>query len=104
MVDIAISYLGMNTQIKRISLSSYFFEEITRNFQLTYRNIAMDNWFISIPLTDKHLKIPINFPVVGTIWRNKLEILPELLELRSQSVGTSMCCLDQAETVLSYKT
>ncbi|GFQ79412.1 DDE_Tnp_1_7 domain-containing protein [Trichonephila clavata] len=53
---------------------------------------------------DKLLKIPMNFTVVGTIRENKPEILPQLLELRFRSVGTSMYCFDQAKTILSYET
>ncbi|GFQ94205.1 hypothetical protein TNCT_301661 [Trichonephila clavata] len=63
----------------------------------------MDNWFTSIPLDDKLLKIPMTFTVVGTIRKNKRESLPVLLELRSQSVGASMHHLYQAKTLLSYK-
>ncbi|GFR31965.1 DDE_Tnp_1_7 domain-containing protein [Trichonephila clavata] len=53
---------------------------------------------------DKLLKIALNFTVVATIEENKREIPPELLELRSRSVGTSMFCFDQDKTILSYKT
>ncbi|GFR00710.1 retrovirus-related Pol polyprotein from transposon 412 [Trichonephila clavata] len=45
---------------------------------------------------DKLLNIPMNFAVVGTIRENKQEIPPELFELRSRSVGTSMYWFDQA--------
>ncbi|GFQ77444.1 DDE_Tnp_1_7 domain-containing protein [Trichonephila clavata] len=53
---------------------------------------------------DKLLKIPMYFTVVGTIRENKREIPPEILDMRSRSVGTSMYCFDQAKTHLSYKT
>ncbi|GFQ95293.1 DDE_Tnp_1_7 domain-containing protein [Trichonephila clavata] len=96
----AIPYLGLNTQTKGVHLLSYFVKELTKNIQGTNQNIIMDNWFTSIPLADKLLKIPINFTVVGTIWKNKGEIPPELLELRSQRVGTSMYCFDQAKTLI----
>ncbi|GFW82560.1 hypothetical protein TNCV_1794531 [Trichonephila clavipes] len=39
---------------------------------------------------DKLLKIPMDFTFVGTIWKNKREIPPELLELQTRSLGTSM--------------
>ncbi|GFQ80124.1 hypothetical protein TNCT_527061 [Trichonephila clavata] len=64
----------------------------------------MDNWLTSIPLPDQLLKIPMNSPVVGNIQKNKREILSERLELRSRSVGNSMIYLEQAKTLLSYKT
>ncbi|GFQ84097.1 DDE_Tnp_1_7 domain-containing protein [Trichonephila clavata] len=55
---------------------------------------------------DKLLKVPMNFPVVGIIRENKQEIPPELLELRSRSVRTSMCIvlIKLYKILLSYKT
>lgn len=100
----AIPYLGSNTQTKNMPLASYFVEELTKNIQGTNRNITMDNWFTSIPLAENLLKNPMNLTIVGTVRKNKREIPPELLELRSRSVGTSMYCFDQAKTLLSYKT
>ncbi|GFY46508.1 DDE_Tnp_1_7 domain-containing protein [Trichonephila inaurata madagascariensis] len=83
-------HLGSNTQIKGVPLSSYFVEELTRSVQGNNRNFTMDNWFTSIPLTDKLLKIPMNFTVAGTIRKNKREILPGLFELQTRSVETFM--------------
>ncbi|GFW32796.1 CCHC-type domain-containing protein [Trichonephila clavipes] len=45
----------------------------------------MDNRFMSIPLADKLLKIPMNFTVVRCIRNNKREFPPDRLELRSRS-------------------
>ncbi|GFQ77718.1 DDE_Tnp_1_7 domain-containing protein [Trichonephila clavata] len=82
---------------------SYFVEELSRSIQGSNRNMTMNNWFTSILLDDKLVKIPMHFTVVGSIRENKQEILPELLELRSRSVGTSMYYFDQVKTLLSYK-
>ncbi|GFQ83135.1 hypothetical protein TNCT_176521 [Trichonephila clavata] len=70
----------MNRKSKRL-LSSCFVEELARSIRRYNRNITMDNWFTSIPLDEKLLKIPLNFTVVVTIRENKRENPPELLEL-----------------------
>ncbi|GFR02351.1 DDE_Tnp_1_7 domain-containing protein [Trichonephila clavata] len=86
----AIACLGSNTQTEGVPVSSYFVEKLTRSIQRTNQKITMDNWLTSIPLADKPLKVPLNFTVVGTIRKNKRNVPPELLKLRSRSVGTSM--------------
>ncbi|GBL77143.1 hypothetical protein AVEN_12775-1 [Araneus ventricosus] len=64
----------------------------------------MDNWFTLIPLAEKLLMSPMNLTILGTVQKNKREIPPELLQLRSRSIGTVTYCFDKAKTLLSYKT
>ncbi|GFT41406.1 DDE_Tnp_1_7 domain-containing protein [Nephila pilipes] len=100
----AIPYLGSHTQTKGIPFASYFVKESTRSIQGTNRNITTNNWFASISLAEKLLMTPINLTIVGTLKKNEREIPPELLQLRSRTVGISLYCFDQAKTLLSYKT
>ncbi|GFS31709.1 DDE_Tnp_1_7 domain-containing protein, partial [Nephila pilipes] len=100
----AIPYLGSHIQTKGFPPTSYFMEELTRSIQVTNKNITMDNWFTSVSLADKLLMKPINLTIVGTLPKNKREIPPELLQLRSRSVGISTYCFDQHKPLLSYKT
>ncbi|GFT00432.1 DDE_Tnp_1_7 domain-containing protein [Nephila pilipes] len=84
---------------KGIPLASYF-EELTKSIQGTNRNIMIDNLFTSIPLAEKLLMKPMNLINTGTLKKNKKGIPPELLQLRSQSVGTPMYCFDQVKTLV----
>ncbi|GFS73720.1 DDE_Tnp_1_7 domain-containing protein [Nephila pilipes] len=79
----AISYLDSHTQAKGIPLTSYFIEDFTRSIHGTNRNITMDNWFASIPLSEKKFMQPMYLTIVGALRKNKKVILPELLQLRS---------------------
>ncbi|GFT64620.1 mannose-1-phosphate guanyltransferase alpha-A [Nephila pilipes] len=50
-----IQYLDSLTKTKGISLVSYFVEELTKRIQGTNRNIRIDDWFTSLPLSEKLL-------------------------------------------------
>jgi hypothetical protein len=55
------------------------------------RNVAVDNWFTSVPLAMKLVKDH-NLTLLGTIRKNKKEITPQLVQTKNKAVNTSIFC------------
>lgn len=64
------------------------------------RNLTMDNWYTSLPLTDYLLTKKIT--VLGTIKKNKAEIPKEFLPNKSRAVGSTLFGFQKEKMMLSY--
>lgn len=99
----ASPYLGKSTKTNGVPLANYFVELLTRPVWGTNRNITMDNWFTNIPLGNKLLEAPFKLTIVGTLRKNKPQIPPQLLDIKSRSCKTSMAVFTENSTLISYK-
>ncbi|GBL93801.1 hypothetical protein AVEN_153579-1 [Araneus ventricosus] len=64
------------------------------------RNLTMDNWYTSYPLSQELLKKKIT--VVGTLRKNKKEIPPILLHSKKREVCSSLFAFQKDTTIVSY--
>jgi hypothetical protein len=65
------------------------------------RNVTVDNWFTSVPLSMKLLKDH-NLTILETIGKNKKEIPPQLVQTRNKAVNTNIFCFRKLMTMVSY--
>src|SRR5215469_7131658 len=65
------------------------------------RNVTVDNWFTSVPLSMKLLKDH-NLTLLGTIRKNKKEITPQLVQTKNKVINTSIFCFRKEMTIVSY--
>lgn len=64
------------------------------------RNLTVDNWYTSYPLSQELLKKKIT--VVGTLRKNKKEIPPILLDSKKREVCSSLFAFQKDTTLVSY--
>jgi len=67
----------------------------------TGRNVTMDNWYSSIPLSLDLLKNR-NLTMVGTIVTNKREILPCFLDTKKRTLNSSVFGYGEDILLTSY--
>nr|CAI5866085.1 unnamed protein product [Callosobruchus analis] len=84
--DTAAPYLGKKTNTEGLPLAEYFVKSVLQPFEGSFRNLTMDNWFTSVSLADQLLKGPYKTTLIGTIRKNKLEIPPEMLDIKNRKV------------------
>lgn len=101
MID-AAPYLGKKTKTSDDPLGTYYVKELTKTVHGSNRNVTMDNWFTSIDLAKTMLGDPYKLTIIGTVRKNKKEIPPELLDVKSRKPTTSMFCFDKDLTLVSY--
>lgn len=65
------------------------------------RNVSMDNWFSSFPLIEDLLSNH-RLTVVGNVRKNKKEVPPKLIQIKSRPVLSSMFAFQQNMTLVSY--
>lgn len=97
----AIPYIGKIKRPDKEPVPDYYVRTLTESIHGTGRNITMDNWFTSIPLTDKMLT-EFNLTIVGTIRKNKPEIPLSFLPSREKKEGTSQFAFSNKKTLVSY--
>lgn len=102
MID-AEPYIGKGSNTNDEPLGMYYVKTLTKTLWGSNRNVTMDNWFTSVPLTQELLKAPYKLTIVGTLRANKKEIPPELLNNKQRPIGSSMFCYDGNCTMVSYK-
>lgn len=99
----ASPYLGKSTKTNGAPLANYYVELLTKPVWGTKRNITMDNWFTNIPLSNKLTEAPFKLTVVGTLRKNKPQIPPQLLDIKSRPCKTTMAVFTKNSTLISYK-
>ncbi|XP_047112676.1 uncharacterized protein LOC124789389 [Schistocerca piceifrons] len=73
---------------------------LTNEISETGCNITVDNWFTSLELADYLLQK--NLTLVGTIRKNKPEILPEFTQTRNTEISTALFGFQKNSTLMSY--
>jgi len=64
------------------------------------RNLTVDNWYTSYPLSQELLKKKIT--IVGTLRKNKKEIPPIFLNSKKREVYSSIFAFQKETTIVSY--
>lgn len=77
----ALPYCGKGTVPTNEPAANYFVERLISSVKGSNRNITMNNWFTSVPLTQK-LLADYKLTVIGTIKRNKREFSNEFIDLK----------------------
>ncbi|CAB3225846.1 unnamed protein product [Arctia plantaginis] len=80
----ATPYLGKGTNCDNMPLATHLVKQLCEPVYGTNRNIAMDNWFTSVPLASELLQDPYKLTLVGTIRSNKREIPPEMKKKKQE--------------------
>ncbi|XP_057662243.1 piggyBac transposable element-derived protein 4-like [Diorhabda carinulata] len=103
MVD-AIPYLGKDSETTRGNVPGYYVEKLVETIKSSNRNLAMDNWFMSIPLAQKLLN-EYKLTVIGTIRKNKRELPEEFVDIKfeKRGVNSSFFLSHDNVTIVSYK-
>lgn len=66
MID-AEPYLGKETKINGLRLSTYYIKQLTKSIHGGNRNVTMNNWFTSISVADEILQAPYKLTFVGNL-------------------------------------
>lgn len=104
MID-ATPYLGKGTVPSKTPAAKFFVQTLTKTIANSNRNVTMDNWFSSVPLTQSLLKED-RLTMIGTIKKNKREFPAEFSKVTFQDrkVHSSLFLYHEDMTALSYKT
>lgn len=95
----AIPYVGKVTVENNEPVPTYYVRKLTEPIHGTHRNVTMDNWFTSIPLSEQMLQ-QYELTILGTLRKNKREIPPSFLA--KKETGTSLFAFDHNKTLVSF--
>ena len=95
----AIPYVGKVNVENNEPVPSYYVRKLSEPIHGSYRNITIDNWFTSIPLSEQMLE-QYKLTILGTLRKNKREIPPKFIQ--KKDVGTSIFAFDRNKTLVSY--
>ena len=93
-------YTGKGSTPDNIPVAHYYCDKLTSSFQNTNRNLTMDNWFTSVS-TSKFL-LEKKITTVGTLRKNKKEIPPSFLEVKTREKNSAIFAFSDPLTLLSY--
>lgn len=96
-------YLGKGTTGRDEPVSHYHVKNLSAPYHGSNRNLTMDNWFSSIPLTLELLRDPINLTVIGTIRKNKRELPECMTTTKNRPVGDIQYLYDGKIVLVSQK-
>jgi len=97
----AVVYTGKVTPQEGDDVPTYFVRNLilSAGIENTWRNLTMDNWFVSIPLFKK-LKKEYELRAVGTIRKNRRDV-PAHLKIHADQ-GTSRFVFTKELTLVSF--
>ena len=97
----AIPYIGRHPgQERQKEIRANVVLQLMKSMYVSNRNVTIDNFFTSIPLAKElQTKKP---TLIGTLRKNKPEILMEFLSSTSREVGSSMFAFKDNLTLVSY--
>lgn len=91
---------GKSTKESAQPLAEQYLLRLSQPIHGSNRTVVCDNWFTSIPAAEKLLKKEIT--LVGTVRKNKREIPPEFVDVKTREKLTSMFAYHDALTLLSW--
>lgn len=95
----AIPYTGKVITEHNEAVPSYYMRKLSEPIHGTNRNITVDNWFTSIPLSEQMLE-QYQLTLIGTLRKSNREIPPSFLN--KKEIGKSLFAFDRNKTLVFY--